>query len=80
MKLCFARLAHHPTVSCVFFYGGKDAMTPGSGVILIRTTADTKMNLLGKVVAHARDVHGITEITPELPQKVASVIHDTAAG
>ena len=30
------------------------------------TTADTTEELLGKVVAHARDVHGVTEITPEL--------------
>jgi len=44
------------------------------------TTADTTEELLGKVVAHARDVHGVTEITPELHQKVASVIHDTPAG
>ena len=48
--------------------------------MLIRTTADTTERLLGEVVAHARDVHGITEITPELQQKVASVIHDPAAG
>jgi predicted small metal-binding protein len=48
--------------------------------MLIRTTADTTERLLGKVVAHARDVHGITEITPELQQKVASVIHDPAVG
>jgi predicted small metal-binding protein len=43
------------------------------------TTADTTEELLGKVVAHARDVHGLTEITPELRQKVASVIRDTPA-
>ena len=38
--------------------------------------ADTTEELLGKVVAHARDVHGVIEITPELQKKVASVIRD----
>lgn len=39
--------------------------------------AGTTEELLAMVVEHARDVHGITEITPELQAKVASVIKDT---
>ena len=40
------------------------------------TKAETEAELLQKVVQHAQDVHGITEITPELQQKVAEVIRD----
>ena len=40
------------------------------------TKAETEAELLQKVVRHAKDVHGITEITPELQQKVAQVIRD----
>ena len=39
-------------------------------------TAPTTDELMQKVAAHAADVHGITEITPELQAKVASVIRD----
>ncbi len=39
--------------------------------------AGTTEELLAMVVEHAGDVHGITEITPELQAKVASVIKDT---
>jgi len=37
-------------------------------------TADSTDELMGKVVAHAKTVHGISEITPDLQAKVASVI------
>ena len=39
-------------------------------------TAETVDQLMEKVVEHARDVHGITEVTPDLAAKVSSVIHD----
>lgn len=39
--------------------------------------AETTEELLAMVVEHAREVHGITEITPELQAKVASVIQET---
>jgi predicted small metal-binding protein len=42
-----------------------------------RAEAETTEELLAQVVEHARDVHGITEITPELQAKVASVIKET---
>ena len=42
-------------------------------------SADTSEELLNKVVAHAKIEHGITEITPELQAKVASVIRDVPA-
>ena len=36
--------------------------------------AATEEELIAKVVAHAEAVHGITEVTPELAQKVTSAI------
>lgn len=39
-------------------------------------TASTHEELMGKVAAHAAEVHGIREITPELEAKVASVIRE----
>ena len=38
--------------------------------------AKTTDALLQQVVAHAAEVHGIEEITPDLHAKVASVIRD----
>lgn len=38
--------------------------------------ADTQEQLLKKVVVHAAEAHGITEITPDLHAKVTSVIRD----
>jgi predicted small metal-binding protein len=40
------------------------------------TRAESEEELLQKVVEHAQDVHGITEITPELHQKVTEVIRE----
>ena len=40
------------------------------------TSADSEEELMQIVVQHAQDVHGITEITPELQAKVAEVIRD----
>lgn len=39
-------------------------------------TASTEEELMGKVAAHAAEMHGIYEITPELEAKVASVIRE----
>jgi predicted small metal-binding protein len=41
-----------------------------------RFTADapTEDELLQKVAAHAREAHGVTEVTPELLSKVKSAI------
>ncbi len=38
--------------------------------------AESEEELMKKVVEHAREAHGITEITPELAQKVTEVIRD----
>ena len=38
--------------------------------------ADTVEDLMGKVVAHAQEVHGVSEISPDLQAKVAAAIHD----
>ena len=40
------------------------------------TKAATEEELLKKVMAHASEVHGITELTPELAAKVQSAIRD----
>jgi predicted small metal-binding protein len=37
-------------------------------------TAATEEELLRKVVAHASETHGVTEVTPELAAKVKSAI------
>ena len=39
-------------------------------------TAATEGELLKKVMAHASQVHGITDLTPELAAKVKSAIRD----
>jgi predicted small metal-binding protein len=39
-------------------------------------TAATEDELLKKVVAHASQDHGVTEVTPELAAKVKSAIKD----
>ncbi len=39
--------------------------------------AETHEELMQKVAKHAKDVHGIKEITPDLKQKVTQVIRDT---
>ena len=40
-------------------------------------TAATTDELVRKVVKHAADVHGITEVTPEVGAKVQAAIRDT---
>lgn len=40
------------------------------------TKAESQEELMSKVVQHAAEVHGITEITPELAQKVNEVVRD----
>lgn len=40
--------------------------------------AETEDKLLEKVATHAKDAHGITEITPELIEQVRSQITETA--
>ena len=39
-------------------------------------TAATEEELMRKVMAHASQAHGITELTPELAAKVKSAIRD----
>ena len=41
-------------------------------------TAPTTEELLKKVVAHAEEVHGIKEVTPELETQVTEAIRDFA--
>ena len=41
-----------------------------------KVTAPTEEELVAKVVAHARESHGVKEITPELAAKVKSAIKD----
>jgi predicted small metal-binding protein len=40
------------------------------------TSAATEEELLKKVVAHAAQTHGVTELTPELAAKVKAAIKD----
>jgi predicted small metal-binding protein len=39
--------------------------------------AETEDELMQKVVKHAKDIHSITEITPEIAAKVKAAIQDT---
>jgi predicted small metal-binding protein len=39
-------------------------------------SAATEDELMKKVVAHAAERHGVTEVTPELAAKVKAAIHD----
>ncbi|MFQ5837654.1 MAG: DUF1059 domain-containing protein [Thermoplasmata archaeon] len=39
-------------------------------------TAETSEDLLGKVAEHAKAVHGMESIPPEVAEKVKSVIRD----
>lgn len=41
-------------------------------------TAPTKDELVKKVVAHAAEAHGITDVTPEIAAKVNASIKDVA--
>ena len=41
-----------------------------------KAEADNMADLMEQVVDHAKEVHGITEITPDLAQKVQSAIRD----
>jgi predicted small metal-binding protein len=38
--------------------------------------AETEQDLLQKVAQHAREKHGITEVTPELVAKVKQIMHE----
>ncbi len=38
--------------------------------------SDSEEGLMSVVAAHAKDVHGIAEITPELAAKAKSIIRD----
>jgi predicted small metal-binding protein len=38
--------------------------------------AETEQELMRKVAAHAREKHGITQVTPELAEKVQKIIRD----
>lgn len=40
-------------------------------------TAATEEDLLKQVAAHARDAHGVTEVTPELAAKIKAAIQTT---
>jgi predicted small metal-binding protein len=42
-------------------------------------TAETEDEALQKVAQHAADVHGLTEVTPDVVEKVKSVMHDAPA-
>ena len=42
-------------------------------------SAATEEELLNKVVEHASQAHGVTDVTPELAAKVKSVIRDVHA-
>lgn len=50
-------------------------VVPGCGAVL---TAPTKEELMKKVVAHAAEAHGVTEVTPEIAAKVNSAIKDVS--
>ena len=38
--------------------------------------AENEQELMKKVAQHAREKHGMTQITPEMVAKVKSIIHD----
>jgi predicted small metal-binding protein len=46
-------------------------VVPGCG---FTATAATEEDLVAKVAQHARDVHGVSEVTPELAAKVKAAI------
>ena len=48
-------------------------VVPGCTKVL---TAPTKEELVKKVIAHAAEAHGITEVTPEIGAKVEASIKD----
>ena len=50
-------------------------VVPGCKTVL---TAPTKDELVKKVVAHAAQAHGITDVTPEVAAKVNASIQDVA--
>ncbi|HEY7445051.1 MAG TPA: DUF1059 domain-containing protein [Vicinamibacterales bacterium] len=50
-------------------------VVPGCG---FTATGATEEELLKKVIAHAAQVHGVTEVTSELATKVKSAIRDHA--
>ena len=48
-------------------------VVPGCG---FTANAETEEALIEQVVAHAKEVHGITEVTPDLAEKVkAAIVH-----
>lgn len=42
-------------------------------------TAESEDEALQKVAQHAAEVHGLTEVTPDVVEKVKSVMHDAPA-
>lgn len=50
----------------------KDAGFDCDGVV----RADTEEEVLQKVAEHAREAHGIDEVTPEMATKVKSIMRD----
>jgi predicted small metal-binding protein len=42
-------------------------------------TAETEDEALQKVVQHATEAHGVTDVTPDVVDKVKSVMHDAPA-
>jgi len=50
-------------------------VVPGCKMVL---TAPTKDELVKKVVAHAAEVHGITDVSPEVAASVNAAIKDVA--
>jgi predicted small metal-binding protein len=46
-------------------------VVPGCG---FTASAETEEELMEKVVAHAKHDHGVTEVTPELAEKVKAAI------
>ena len=38
--------------------------------------AETEQELMQKVAAHAREKHGITQVTPELAEKVKKIVRE----
>jgi predicted small metal-binding protein len=48
-------------------------VVPGCG---FKTSAPTEQELLNKVAQHAKDSHGVQDVTPELAAKVKAAIRD----
>lgn len=46
----------------------------------VRLQADTVDELLGAVVGHAKDAHGVADVSPDLERQVRGAVRDEEVG